>query len=135
MKNRVLPLIWVGLLLPLFFSCEPDDSVSVAVDEVVTSGNWKVVYYFDDKDETYKFNGYSFVFSTDGKLTATFSGQTKTGVWSVNSSSNKFIMTISGTDALDDMTDDWLIVEKTDTFIKLKDDNLTKKEEIHLQRN
>ncbi len=44
-------------------------------------------------------------------------------------------MTISGTDALDDMTDDWLIVEKTDSFIKLKDDNLTKKEEIHLQRN
>ncbi len=125
----------MALLLPLFFSCEPVDSVSVAVEETVTSGNWKVVYYFDDKDETYKFNGYSFVFSTDGKLTATFSGQTKTGVWSVNSSSNKLIITISGTDALDDMTDDWLIVEKTDASIKLKDDNLTKKEEIHLQRN
>ena len=131
----MLFLFLMAILLTGFSACEQEDSASPVIDEVVTTGTWKVHYYYDDKDETYKFNGYNFTFGNDGKLTATFSGQTKTGTWSVNTSSNKFIITISGTDALDDMSDDWLIVERKADFISLKDDNPDRKEELHLGKN
>lgn len=98
-------------------------------------GNWKVTYYWDkDKDETNDFSGYTFDFQSDGTLVGKIGGTTYQGTWSENNSSNKLILTITGTKALDDMTDDWLIQEKTSSSIKLKDDNTEHLEELYFER-
>ncbi|MBK7874118.1 MAG: hypothetical protein IPJ74_27455 [Saprospiraceae bacterium] len=77
-----------------------------------------------DKDETSDFSGYVFTFEQGGVFKSTKNGVTTTGTWQVNSSSNKLIINSgSAVKPLDDLSDDWIIVEKNDKLIKLKDDN------------
>ena len=119
-------LFLLGLSLTVL-ACQQDNS-----DAAI--GTWRVSYYYDNaKDETSKFSGYSFDIKAGGAFVATLpSGEKVTGNWVQNSSSNKFIISISGTEALDDMVDDWQILEQTDNLIKLKDDS--KEEFLHLSR-
>jgi hypothetical protein len=133
--EKMRKLIVLCLLLTTFMACKNSSSNNVNPSNADIVGVWKVSYYFDDKDETSDFNGYTFDFKSDGKFVANFSSRTVTGTWSENNSSNKLIIDISGTKALDDVKDDWLITEKTSTSIKLKDDNLTKNEQIHFVKN
>lgn len=100
--------------------------------QLTNSGDWKVSYYWDkDKEETNNFSGYSFLFKDNGVLEALKNGATTTGTWQLNSSSNKLIIQIGTAKPLDDLSDDWLIIEKSNTVIKLKDDNDTQLEELH----
>ncbi|MBL7813642.1 MAG: hypothetical protein JNL70_01465 [Saprospiraceae bacterium] len=123
-------LLFFALILHLFSACNNNSSVDPSLD-----GTWKVSYYLDSgKDETSNFSGYTFDFQSNGTLIAKFSGQTVTGTWSENTSSNKLIINISGTDKLDDAADDWLIISKTATSIKLRDDNTSKDEQLHFTK-
>lgn len=109
----------------------PDDNSPVLTD----NGQWRVSYFWDkDKDETHKFKGYTFTFLTTGVLEARLSQTTVKGSWQVNSSSTKLILAISGNPPLDELSDDWLILEKSDGIIKLRDDNDEHREEIHFSR-
>lgn len=99
------------------------------------TGDWVVTYFWDkDKEETSKFSGYSFEFNDDGSLVATKGSSSFSGTWSKNSSSTRFTISISGSDALDEMTDDWLLDEQTGSSIKLRDDNDEHLEEIYLEK-
>jgi hypothetical protein len=128
-------IIILCFLLSSFMACKNSSSNDVNPSNSTILGVWKVSYFFDDKDETSDFNGYTFDFKSDGKFVATFSTNTVNGTWSEDKSSNKLIINISGTKALDELADDWLITEKTNTSIKLKDDNVTKNEQLHFTRN
>jgi hypothetical protein len=128
-------IIILCFLLSSFMACKNSSSNDVNPSNSIILGVWKVSYFFDDKDETSDFNGYTFDFKSDGKFVATFSTNTVNGTWSEDKSSNKLIINISGTKALDELADDWLITEKTNTSIKLKDDNVTKNEQLHFTRN
>lgn len=98
------------------------------------TGSWKVTYFWDkDKEETSKFNSHSFEFQGNGTLVATTNGGNYTGTWSKNSGGTRFNISISGTDALDEMTDDWLLDEMTTTIIKLRDDNAEHLEQLYLE--
>jgi hypothetical protein len=83
-------------------------------------------------NETSEFSGYTFDFQVGGKFVAKFSGRTVEGTWNENSNSKKLDIKISGEKKLDDISDDWLLLEKTDTSIKLRDENSSSNEEIHL---
>lgn len=100
-------------------SCSKNDDQSVIAGDY--SGGWRVSYYFDNSDETYKFTGYSFTFNNGGQLTATNGSNTVTGTWSTGS--NKLIINFGTTADFTKLNDDWLIEEKTNSSIKLKDDN------------
>jgi len=121
-----------------FVSCTQDDDLSINdLSQIVAQGgDWQVTYFFDkDKEETHKFENYTFRFEDDGTMKAFLSGALmSTGTWSVRASSNKFVIEVEGTDALNELTDDWLIIEKTDRKIILRDDNDEHLEEIHLER-
>ncbi len=93
-----------------------------------------MTYFRDkDKDETSDFNGYTFDLKSDGTLVANLpGGGTINGTW--NQTSTKLIFSITGTYALDEMSDDWLIVSISDTEIRLKDDNDEHLEELRLQK-
>ena len=126
------------LLVTVFFlSCSSDDSNSNGTNSIssitsaVASGTWKITYYFDtDKEETSNFSGYNFTFGSNGVLTATNGTLTQTGTWSVTDSNSDDDNSISDLDfniaftspaTFLELTDDWEIIERTSTVIKIKD--------------
>jgi len=130
-----------------FASCSKsnDDNVNPnnptgKVEQV--SGDWTVTYFTDSgKDETSDFSGYSFVFATDGTLTANSNSGTFTGTWRIgdnssddDNSSNRLVINITGNKAMDHLQDDWVILKLSGTEIWLKDDNSSSMEEIHFVR-
>jgi hypothetical protein len=109
------------------------------VAQVASSGTWRVTLFTDSgNDETADFNGYSFTFS-GSTVTAVKNGTSKSGAWSVNSSSNKFNIDLGPKDntnkPLGELTDDWKIISYTATEIKLTDDNAASNEFLTFTKN
>lgn len=91
--------------------------------EILTTGTWYISYYYeDDNNETSDFNGYSFTFNTNGTSTATRNSVVTNGTWStfVDSGQNKLDLIFNGIE-LDEIEDDWRIIEFSNTQIRLKD--------------
>jgi hypothetical protein len=120
------------LAFALFFlaSCDPNNTGTVNNN---VSGNWRVSLFSErGVDETADFNGYTFSFNTGGQVVATKNGVSKNGTWSIDASSNKFIIDLGPKDntnkPLGELTDDWQIQTITDNKISLKDDNASSNE-------
>lgn len=122
-------------------SCQNNnDSVSPTTSQVVTSGTWRVSLFIDSgNDETSDFTGFSFTFNQDGSLSASRNTFSRTGTWSVNSSSNRFIIDlgpkITTNEPLGELTDDWVILSQSNTELKLSDDNVASNEFLTFTRN
>ena len=114
----------------VFGACANDDQISTNTPQ----GVWKVTWYFDkDKDETNDFAAYSFEFLNDGTFVGNQpDGSVKLGTWTQTSS--KLVIDINGTQPLDKLNDDWLILEKNDVIIRLNDDNNTHLEELTFEK-
>ncbi|MBC2839667.1 hypothetical protein H7F20_10005 [Robiginitalea sp. SC105] len=101
----------------------------------VQSGQWQVTYFFDtDSDETADFNGYVFTFATDATVTAVNGAIEITGAWSVTMDSGNsmddspddsddvdFNLSFASPPDFAELTDDWDILEYSDTSIRLTD--------------
>ncbi len=132
-------LTFLGLVLIMVSCTRNADTINNPAD-TVTSGSWRVSLFNDSgNDETADFSGYSFLFNSDGTITAAKSGLSANGAWSLNSSSNKFIIDLGPkTDTnkpLGELTDDWVIISSTATELKLKDDNSASNEFLTFSRN
>lgn len=143
MKKYMMILVMVSISV-FMTSCSSDDLSDLTVPEtedlVAGTGSWKVTYFYDkDKDETSDFNGWTFTFNDDGTLTASKGSETYTGSWNIKSSDDdpdydkEIVIIITGAYPLDEMSDDWIIIELTDSNMKLKDDSDDGIEELHLQ--
>ncbi|NDP28450.1 MAG: hypothetical protein GZ087_13655 [Flavobacterium sp.] len=135
MRKLNLKLILLfAVLLNGVFSCSSDSSSSNAVDpnpviNTVKNGTWKITFYENSGvNETTNFTGYNFIFGSNSVLTATNGANTYAGTWSVtidnsgdDSPSNDLDFNIAfATSAnFSNLTDDWNILERTDTKIKL----------------
>lgn len=78
----------------------------------------------DDGDETSKFNGYTFTFTTAGEVTASLNGVNKTGIWIVRQDDGRTELEIDfndDDDPLDELDEDWDVTELTNNRIKLED--------------
>lgn len=90
--------------------------------DVLISGSWYISYFTEDDDnETAYFNGYNFTFNTNGTTTAVKNGVTTNGTWStyVDSGENKLDLSFDGA-ILDEIEEDWRIIEFSATQIRLK---------------
>ena len=119
----------------LFISCKKDSN---NINNNISNGTWRITLFTDSgNDETGDFSGYSFTFGDNGVLTATKAGSSKTGTW--NDNNNDFNIDIGEkTDSnkpLGELTDDWDIISKSSTEIKLKDDNNASAEFLTFQKN
>lgn len=125
-------------VLPMAACHKSSDDNSNPSNPQLSGTKWVVTYFWDkDKEESSNFNGYSFEFNADGTLTAfSPSGATTTGLWNAHfdDSADKLLIVLSGVSPLDDLSQDWVILEKTDTVMKLKDDNSSHVEEIHFKK-
>jgi hypothetical protein len=108
--------------------CDDDNiggggSGSADFTAVLTSGTWYISYYQEDDDnETADFNGYVFAFNGNGTSTAVRNSVTTNGTWStyVDSGQNKLELAFDGLN-LDEIEEDWRIIEFSSTQIRLKD--------------
>ena len=106
-------------------STNPSDIINI-----VNNGTWRITYYYDtDHEETSNFNGYNFTFGESNVLTASNGTNSYTGTWSVTDSNSNddnlsdldFNIAFSSPAQFEELTDDWEIIEKSTTVIKLKD--------------
>lgn len=125
MKKIIPALI---MLSALFASCKKDDSgtsasaLALSTNATVSTGNWRVTYFFDDTDETSDFAGYSFTFTPGGTVTAVRTGSTVTGTWGTgfDDSKAKLLLAFTSPDDFLELNEDWHILERTDTKIKMQ---------------
>lgn len=98
-----------------------DDTVLV---NALTSGDWYVTYFFDDVDETTDYADFVFNFANNNTATATNSTGTTNGTWSTSAGDETALeLNLNfGTDIpLDELADDWDVLEVTNDIIRLKD--------------
>lgn len=116
----------------IFLSCttKKDDTPTSGID--LKQGTWRISYYWDQKDETNNFTTYSLMFTDGGVLMAHKGAILYTGTWS--ETSTKLIINFTDP-TLSELNDDWLVTEKTNTSIKLKDDNPAQDDQLHLTKN
>jgi hypothetical protein len=139
MKTVIISLVLA--LTTLLFSCSNSASdVTSTNSQIVSSGNWRVSSFIDSgNDETQDFSGYSFVFNTNGVITATKNSSSQNGTWTIDNSSNKFHIDLgpktTANHPLGELTDDWKIVSSSNTEIRLTDDNPTSSEFVTFTKN
>lgn len=127
--------------LVLFFTaCDHTGNITATIPLVVTSGTWRVSLFTDNgNDETSDFIGYNFVFNVNGTLMAVKNGTSKPGTWNANENSNKLMIDLGPKDnnnrPLGELTDDWLILSKSNTEIRLTDDNPASNEFLTFVKN
>jgi hypothetical protein len=126
--KHTLFLCLVGSIL--FTSCQKADNSATQtitpaiVNSTVVTGNWRVTYYFDtDHDETASFAGYEFIFGANGVVTANKAGTTVTGTWSsgYDDSRVKLILSFTSPASFSEISDDWHVIERTNSKIRLQD--------------
>ena len=125
MKSAQIAFAVFSLLLSTaFVSCTTnDDNSSGGNNNNVTpaTGQWKVSYFFDKKDETSNYTGYAFEFGADGSLTASNGSQTWAGTWQtgIDDSADKFLIDFTGAlpSALVELEEDWRIITIEDNFM------------------
>ena len=88
-------------------------------EEDLTTGPWYVAYFFDDYDETDNYAGYEFTFALDGSAQAVKSGTSVSGTWALIADF-KFDLFFGTNTPLDELDEDWEILEATADIIKLK---------------
>ncbi|WP_346316848.1 hypothetical protein [Chitinophaga sp. YIM B06452] len=125
------------LFLALFTACS---SSSDNNPDAVTAGTWRVSHFSErGNDETGDFSGYTFTFAGNGSASAVKQGVSKSGSWSLNSTSTRFSIDFGPkTDAnkpLGELTDDWMVISLTDREIKLTDDNASSAEFLTFTKN
>lgn len=127
MKTTIL--IFAIISIFAFTSCEDDSNntnvgTPTDVNNTVQTGEWVITYFYDtDSEETSNYSGYAFTFNEDGTLTAIKSSTTVTGTWSTGTddSTTKMIISFASPDMFEELSDDWHVIERTSTKIRLED--------------
>jgi len=136
-KFLMIPALLSLFMLNVASMCSKDDDNSssnsqnnqVQVVNTVQNGTWRITL-FDDSGtiKTTNFTGVNFTFGNNNVLTATGSS-TVTGIWSITDSNSNddtlsdlhFNIAFSSPANYMDLSDDWDIIERTDTKIRLQD--------------
>jgi hypothetical protein len=89
---------------------------------ILTSGTWRITYFYDDGDETSSFTGYNFTFNANWTSIAIKNATSINGTWTtyLDSGNTKLDLSFDG-DTLDEIEDDWRVTEYSATEIRLKD--------------
>lgn len=134
-KNAIFAFLVGGLFFATSCSSDDDNNPSTTnptatdVTNTVTSGTWRITSYLDSgQDETANFAGYNFTFGTNNVLTATNGTNNYSGIWSVTNDDDSandldfdILFSSPAPNSFQDLSDDWDIVERTSTKVRLRD--------------
>jgi hypothetical protein len=117
---------------------------------IVATAAWEVAFYTEKGlIHTKQFNGYTFLFNSDGSLSVNSPGGMFTGTWTLQKSNSttpddhghpsgpddsKMTIRITGNSLMDQISEDWTIIRLSDTEMWLKDDNIISGQEIRFSR-
>lgn len=101
---------------------DPDPDAA-ALAAVLSDGAWYVTNYFDDIDRTDLFCDYVFEFGADGSAVAVNGDGSTPGNWSINDDDSGLDLNLNfGTSMpLEELLDDWDVVEFDENVIRLRD--------------
>jgi hypothetical protein len=123
----IIPALLFIFMLNVASMCSSDDNSSPSTNpstviNTVTQGTWRITYFFDtDTNETSNYSGYNFTFNSDGSVVAVGNGLSITGTWSVVNDDLDFNLLFTSPEIFADLSDDWDVLERTDTKIRLID--------------
>ena len=111
--------------------CDEDDDDDYNDDDVDDSdlrtvlleGEWEITYFFDDTDETSDFNDFRFTFMEENKASAVRGDLLTDGTWNTYGDDGELELELNfgPTSPLDELEDDWTILEFDEHIIKLVD--------------
>jgi hypothetical protein len=127
MKATNALVFTMAILVFGFYACEKDKSTTdpsnSSTIEIVSQGTWKVTLYNDSgNEETQNFAGYNFTFDSNGTIAAVKNASTVNGTWNTGAddSQNKLILDFGTAVQFSELNEDWLILEKTASKIRLE---------------
>lgn len=90
--------------------------------QMLTASTWRIAYfYYDGQDETDYYSNYNCVFNTDLTVLANYNGNPYYGTWMYEyDSSVREIEIEFASSNLDEINEDWSIIDFSQTEIKLK---------------
>jgi len=111
--------------------CDEDDDNDYNDDDVddsdfttlLISGNWQVDSFIDEEvNRTSELTGYAFTFNSNKSVAAVKTTTTIPGVWETDGDSGdlELLISMSGNDPFDDISEDWTVKEFTSTTIRLE---------------
>lgn len=112
------------LFIALFaFACKKEKGTGIPASGVLTTGTWYVSKMMDDgSDETSIFYDYTFVFNTNGELTAACSYGTTVGSWYAENDDHgnyEFRIALGNVDPLEKLSKRWHVRSQTSTKVEL----------------
>ncbi|MFN3755344.1 MAG: hypothetical protein ACK4RM_00160 [Flavobacterium sp.] len=125
-KTLALALL---IMMPLI-SCSSDDSPSSnsqlasQVQSQAVNGNWRVTLFNEDGvNKTSLFEGFNFVFTADGTVSATNNTDLVSGTWitGVDDSTPKFILLFAvNSGPFEEISEDWRILSVSSTKMEFR---------------
>jgi hypothetical protein len=89
-------------------------------EDIITSGNWYVHYFFRDQDDTDDYAAYDFTFNDGGTITVT-GGSGITGTWTTFTDSGDLELYLAfNSSALSELAEDWTVTNYTATEIVME---------------
>jgi hypothetical protein len=98
----------------------------------LSTGTWRISYFWDVQDKTSGYSSYYFMFQSDGTIMAHGSSSMFTGTWS---QTNTRININFSNAPLNDLNGDWLKTELNNNSIKLKDDSASQDDQLYFIKN
>lgn len=131
--TRIFTVISALLLAVIFSNCSEKDDETVAPGLLPTDviprlvqGTWRITFYqYKDTDLTTSFDGYSFLYESEGKVTATTATTNKEGTWSAIAETGNTVLKLNLKEqdvvtVLDSISKDWVVTTASDEKIEMK---------------
>jgi len=148
--NKGLTLLLAAVLFLVSCSKSPVDPVvnplvfsADSVTASLTTGTWMISSFTQKtEDKTSKFDGFTFIFSADGSVTATISGTETKGTWHFtpavtyygSTSKSAVALNLGAATPLSQLTKTWNFVSATSTLLKVDSPELAEDEHVQFSR-
>lgn len=101
-----------------------DDVDDSALVDVILNGEWAISYFFDEADKTVEYQGYIFTFFEDGTAKSTHGDLVLEGTWNTygDDGSLEIEFNFASDSPLDEIAEDWEIIEFDNDIVRLSDD-------------
>jgi hypothetical protein len=119
-------------------NCIQNPVPSQTLEQTITTGSWRVSYFYDDHELTSNYNGYVFTFNTNNTVTASKLGNTINGIWTtfLENGKKRFELKFQS-NPLNILDEDWSVFEYNPTHLNFRDTNNGSFETdyLYLERN